>query len=243
MAKKILDFYVGGTDDEGRWQGEDRYPPANPRLITAIVRRLIEHDVRHDDYRRVNILLCPKRTPSPHLAQSTIQKNWIDVYHSVPLDDFSSLTSTSQEREIANLIFQSALELFADDEVTKTKLEMIRREFESYYESKVAIFRCREKETKSYRVDVTFSINWGSTKPLFVAFVDYSDLKAGSPTKRFTFPLRGSDNDIFELCGQIAVRNGSVLLQPRATNHQSLRRLRYEIPFVIPIEQMIPISD
>ena len=149
MPKKILDFHVGGTDDAGRWRGENRYPPANSRLITAIVRRLIEHDVRHPDYRRVNVLLCPDHTPSPQIEQSTIQKNWVDVYHSVPLDAFGSLTQTNQERQVANLIFQSALLLFVDNDSTTKTLESIQDEFESYYESKVAVFRCRQKENEN----------------------------------------------------------------------------------------------
>ncbi len=235
---RILDFHVGEANDAGQWRGDNRYPPANPRLITAIVRRLIEHEIRHPIYKRVNVILCPKNTPDQRQAPSTFSKNWIDFYYGVPLDEFSAQTPTEQECETARLVFQSAFSLFDDDEATTDRLRTVRDEFEAYYESKIASFRCRTKETKTYRVDVSFSINWGADPPFFVAFVDYTDLKSESSTKRMSFPLRGTDNDIFELCGRISMRDGEILLQPRDTHREHLKRLRYDVPFTIPIAEM-----
>ena len=235
---RILEFFVGEICDAGRWRGPETYAQTNTRLVDAIVRRFIENEIRHETYKRVNIALSPNGPSKPQISPSRLSPKWVDATYGISSHQFNSMTATENERQVAAIIFDSAIALFGQNSEEAPKIQSIRCEFEAYYDSKFAIFHCRSKTTKRYNVDITFSINWGPTPPFWIGFVEYQTIGANPIMKRVSFELRGTDNDIFELCGRIAVQKGEIVLHPRPAHISHLRDLKYDIPMRIEIQEM-----
>lgn len=234
-----LDFYIVEFAERGHWRGNcTTYEPANSRLISAIVRRLAEHRVQHPDFGRVNIVLCPNTPASPRREPSTFSSRWVDVYHQVDPTVFNDLGTTEREHFTTSLIFEVASSLFNEDSPEMAGIRAVHAEFDGLLERKSARFPCRRRATTTYSVEVEYDINWGGTPPFYVAHVTYRGADPDQRPRQQSFELGGCENDLFDLCGKITVSNGDVILTPRPSARTRLQRLKYDLPYRIPIDRM-----
>ncbi|WP_419580628.1 hypothetical protein [Stieleria magnilauensis] len=94
----------------------------------------------------------------------------------------------------------------------------------------------KTKETASYRVDVSFQI-----RPLqeqSIAFVSYFDKRTGQ-NGRLTLAKLLSANDVYPLCGSIAVRDDTITIKPRSSSRAATITEKYNVPLAVPVDAVL----
>ncbi len=97
----------------------------------------------------------------------------------------------------------------------------------------------KTKETSSYRVDVTFQI-----RPLqeqSIAFVSYFDKMSGQRGRTVLTQLLSAD-DVFPLCGSIAVKNRTITITPRSSFRATILTNKYAVPMSLAVETVLAAS-
>ncbi|MCA9125385.1 MAG: hypothetical protein KDB11_34695, partial [Planctomycetales bacterium] len=96
------------------------------------------------------------------------------------------------------------------------------------------------KETESYRVDVSFQI-----RPLqeqSVAFVSYVDKGTGQ-RGYITLAKLLSPNDVYSLCGAIAVRDNTITIKPRSSSRAATITKKYNAPMSVRVDAVLAASS
>jgi hypothetical protein len=94
----------------------------------------------------------------------------------------------------------------------------------------------KTKETKKWKVVVSFQIMPAPKKRDSVGIVRYTDKESGQ-VRRWQFKLKLHD-DIYPLVGTIGVSHGIITLRPRSSVKADVYTKRYKTPITVPIEEM-----
>ena len=92
------------------------------------------------------------------------------------------------------------------------------------------------KETSSYRVDVSFQIR--PMQEQSVAFVSYTNKRTGQRGHTTLTKLLSVD-DVYSLCGSIAVRGNTITIKPRSSSRAATVTAKYNVPPSIAVDAVL----
>jgi hypothetical protein len=94
----------------------------------------------------------------------------------------------------------------------------------------------KTKETSSYRVDVSFQIR--PMQEQSIAFVSYTDKRTGQRGCTTLAKLL-SANDVYPLCGSIAVRGNTITIKPRSSLRAAAITDKYNVPLSVAVDAVL----
>ncbi|GIU51240.1 hypothetical protein TUM4438_40180 [Shewanella sairae] len=148
----------------------------------------------------------------------------------VSFDTLKGLNEQELEQFLVNSTFKLLSYLCHGDKEKLKIVENVKSNVEEYG-SEVEL-PVKLKETKSYSVSITYKLrpnNEGS-----YGIVKYTNLKSGESFRDRFIELKAPD-DIFPLVGSIAIKDGKIVIKPRASFRAGLYTKSYSLPLEIDI--------
>jgi hypothetical protein len=149
----------------------------------------------------------------------------------------STINTMSQEEQlvfVTDSTFRVLDQLTGGDEARLHLIDRVRQDIRKYG-SELQIL-CRQKETASYIVTVTFQIRPKGDKSVgWVAYVDKRKQQSG----KISFIELEHYQDIFYLVGSISVSKGGINLKPRTSFRASVFTRKYSVPIQVPVGQVL----
>ena len=196
--------------------------------------KLREREFSLPGFDHVYVILTPA-LPSGVVKSATLNLDARIRYVDVGLspDQWNSLDDDSKHDHIVDLT-SAAICGFASDADTLTDVAAELKQYRSELEIIV-----KTKETSSYRVDVSFQI-----RPLqeqSIAFVSYIDKRAGQHGRATLTKLLSAD-DVYPLCGSIAVRDNTIIIKPRSSSRAATLTKKYNAPISVAVDAVLATS-
>ncbi len=149
-------------------------------------------------------------------------------------DEWNSLGDDPKHDQIVDLTSATIAAFTGNaDTLTGVAAELKR------YRSELDIV-VKRKETSSFRVDLSFQI-----RPLqeqSVAFLTYADKRTGKQGRTALTKLLSAD-DVYSLCGSIAVHNNTITIKPRSSSRAATLTRKYDVPMSVAVDTVLAASD
>jgi hypothetical protein len=170
----------------------------------------------------------PPGVVEPSTLNLDARIRYVDV--GLSQDKWKSLDDDSKHDHIVDLT-SAALRAFTGDANTLTDVAADLK----LYRSQIEVI-AKSKETASYRVDVSFQI-----RPLqeqSIAFVSYFDKRTGQCGRANLTKLLSAD-DVYPLCGSIAVRDNTITITPRSSSRAAMITKKYNVPLSVAVDTVL----
>jgi hypothetical protein len=173
--------------------------------------------------------------PTGNVEPSTLNVDSRIRYIDVGLlpDDWKSMDDDSKHDQIVDLT-SSAISVFGGNADTLANVAADLKRYRSQLEIIV-----KTKDTSSYRVDVSFQIR--PMQEQSIAFVSYTDKRDGQ-RGRTTLTKLLSANDVYPLCGSIAVSDNTITIKPRSSSRAATITGKYNVPLSVAVDAVLEAS-
>ncbi|WP_146521554.1 hypothetical protein [Stieleria varia] len=193
--------------------------------------KLREREFTLPGFDHLYVILTPALPPGiaePSTLNMDARIRYVDV--GLVLDQWDSLDDDAKHDHIVDLT-SFAINAFdgTADTLANVAADLKR------YRSKLEII-VKTKETSSYRVDVSFQIR--PMQEQSIAFVSYTDKRAGQ-RGRTTLTKLQSANDVYPLCGSIAVRDNTITIKPRSSSRAATITDKYNVPLSVAVDAVL----
>ena len=193
--------------------------------------KLREREFTLPGFDHLYVILTPALPPG-HVEPSTLNIDarirYVDV--GLLLDHWNTLDDDSKHDQIVDLT-SFAINAFGGNADTLATVAADLKRYRSKLEIIVKI-----KETSTYRVDVSFQIR--PMQEQSVAFVSYTDKRAGQ-RGRATLTKLLSANDVYPLCGSIAVCDNTITIKPRSSSRADKITEKYIVPLSVAVDAVL----
>jgi hypothetical protein len=193
--------------------------------------KLRERDFTLPGFDHLYVILTPALPPG-NVEPSTLSVDPRIRYVDVGLspDHWGSLNDDSKHDHIVDLT-TTAIRVFDGNADTLTSVSANLKRCRSILEITV-----KTKETSWYRVDVSFQIR--PMQEQSIAFVSYTDKRSGQ-CGRATLTKLVSANDVYPLCGSIAVRDNTIMITPRSSSRAATITEKYNVPLSVAVASVL----
>ena len=193
--------------------------------------KLREREFTLPGFDHLYVILTPT-LPTGNAVPSTLNIDarirYVDV--GLSLDDWGSFDDDAKHDLIVDLT-SSAIRVFDGNTDTLENVAADLKRCRSRLEIIV-----KTKETSSYRVDVSFQIR--PMQEQSIAFVSYTDKRAGKRGRIMLTKLL-SANDVYPLCGSIAVCATMITIKPRSSLRSAVITDRYNVPLTVALDAVL----
>ena len=196
--------------------------------------KLREYELTLPGFDHVYVILTPS-LPSGTVEQSSLNVDGRIRYIDVGLlpQQWNTLTDDSKHDHLVDLT-SAAIGTFTCNQGLLNDVSSRLKQCRSQLEIIV-----KTKDTSSYRVDVSYQI-----RPLqeqSIAFLTYADKRSGQRGRTILTRLLSAD-DVYPLCGSIAIRNNTVTIKPRSSSRAATLTQKYSTPMSVAVDTILAAS-
>lgn len=199
-----------------------------------IARKLNELNFTSGIFDHVYVYLSPTLPDNEMEIQETeLDERLKSVHYGIKPSNFNSLNESEKDKWANETAFKILYLLFHDDNL-KTKTISEVEALINKYNQEIKIFY-KAKETKAYKVDLNYQIKPnGNPSRLLITFLD----KKGN-TKRHGSINLNSHEDIYLLVDTIAVKDNTIILNPKKSNVADLLGEKYyKTPLTLDVTEL-----
>ncbi len=197
--------------------------------------KLREREFSLPGFDHVYVVLTPA-LPSGVAESSTLNLDARIRYIDVGLspEQWNSINDDSKHDHLVDLTSAAVRTLTVDAGTLNEVAAQLKRD-----RSQLEIV-VKTKETASYRVDVSFQI-----RPLqeqSIAFVSYIDKRTGQRGRAILTKLLSAD-DVYPLCGSIAVHDRTITIKPRSSFSAATITQKYDAPMSLSLDAVLAVCS
>lgn len=196
--------------------------------------KLREREFTLPSFDHMYVILTPALPPGdvqPSTLNLDARIRYVDV--GLSPDQWASLDDDSKHDHLVDLTSTAVGAFTANADTLIDVAAKLKR-----YRSELEII-VKSKETSYYRVDVSFQI-----RPLqeqSIAFLTYADKRSGQRGRITLMKLLSAD-DVYPLCGSIAVHNRTITIKPRSSSRAATLTRKYNVPMSVAVDSVLATS-
>lgn len=215
------------------------FPLANPSRLAADGTRyalaLAGAGFQTRRYDHVYVLLTPAMAQGEIEISPMVLESWMVIVNvGMPREGWPVGDEHAQFELLIRAATRSLELLCQRDELDGSTIPTVERSVLDQGDA-LEIVRLR-KETKSYRVTVSYRIKpFGTKSPVFLEYVDH----VGGRQGKIELLQVADFEDVFALFASTAITEGVIVLSPRSSAAAKLITRRYKAPFRVPVERVL----